>query len=78
MVSADITRCKLHLAAVRFTTPPTPSHAFFPWLVAKKCHSARMPKSVEMEAQIQKLFSILVLSSTSITEVINLGNSVMS
>ena len=37
--------CRLALAASHFIVPPMPSHGPFPWLVAKKCHSALTWKS---------------------------------
>ena len=37
--------CRLAWDASRFTVSPRPSHAPFPWEVAKKCHSALTPKS---------------------------------
>ena len=38
-------RCKLAFVTSRFTVPPMPSQALFPWEVAKKFHSAASPKS---------------------------------
>ena len=38
-------RCRLALDTHRFKVPPIPSQAFLPWEVAKKFHSAGMPKS---------------------------------
>lgn len=40
------TCCKASLPIIRFTVPPTPSQALFPWAVPKKCHSAIIPKSL--------------------------------
>ena len=37
--------CKLARAANRLIVPPMASHVFFPWHVAKKCHSAHTLKS---------------------------------
>ena len=36
-------RCKLAFVTSRFTVPPMPSQALFPWEVAKKFHSAASP-----------------------------------
>ena len=47
---------RLALAARRLTVPPTPSHAPFPWEVAKKCHSAGIPKSSSWWQRLIKFF----------------------
>ena len=50
---------KLCFAAWHFTTPPISSHGSFPWLVAKKIHSASMEKSSLWEHKLRKFFEFL-------------------
>ena len=44
-ILSEVGRLKLALAANRFVVPPIPSHGDFPWLEAKKFHSALMAMS---------------------------------
>ena len=52
-------RSKLALAASRLTIPPTPSHGPLPCVVAKKCHSAGIPKSCSWQHKFTKFFLFL-------------------
>ena len=47
-----------------------PSQGDFPWLVAKEIHSASIPKSSSMMAQVDEIFIIFILCRAPIGKIV--------